>query len=261
MAPQLQAALPSHVTPEKFTRVSMMAIQGNDSLLGADRNSLYSACVKCATDGLLPDGREAALVVFGKEVAYLPMWQGKLKMMRNSGDLKEISAHCVRENDYFKYKLGDDERIEHEPLMAGDRGDIIFTYCVAKTKDGGIYREFMDEEQILKVRAVSRTGAKNTGPWKDWPEEMRKKSVIMRIAKRMPMSTDMAESFYNDPDFPGMGRDDWGDDKSSRGAQTATPTRLHDKMGLGDAIPGEAEEVSETAAGEAESVANPEHTV
>ena len=134
MVPQLQQILPAHVSPEKFTRVVMMAVQNDDSLLKATRKSLFSASLRCAGDGLIPDGREAALVVFSNNVQYLPMYQGKLKMARNSGDLKEIYAHCVRTHDFFEYQLGDDEKIVHRPKMDGPRGDIILTYCIAKTK-------------------------------------------------------------------------------------------------------------------------------
>ena len=67
MEPQFHAALPAHIPAKKFVRVACTAIQTDPKLMDADRTSLYAACTKAAQDGLLPDGREAALVVYNTD--------------------------------------------------------------------------------------------------------------------------------------------------------------------------------------------------
>src|SRR5688572_16175396 len=57
MAPQFQAALPAQIPVERFVRVVQTAIATNLDLLNCERTSLYAAAMKCAQDGLLPDGR------------------------------------------------------------------------------------------------------------------------------------------------------------------------------------------------------------
>ena len=99
MAPELKAALPAHVTPEKFTRVAMTAIQNNPDLQNADRRSLFGAIVRLAQDGLLPDGREAALVLFGNKAQAMPMIAGVLKKVRQSGEVAKGQRPVVYEND------------------------------------------------------------------------------------------------------------------------------------------------------------------
>ncbi|MBX4421155.1 recombinase RecT, partial [Mycobacterium tuberculosis] len=84
-----------HVPVEKFTRVAMTAIQNNPDLQNADRRSLFGAIVRLAQDGLLPDGREAAIVLFGKQAQAMPMIAGVLKKIRQSGDVAKVSAHVV----------------------------------------------------------------------------------------------------------------------------------------------------------------------
>src|ERR1044072_8374245 len=111
MAPQFKAALPAHISVEKFTRVAMTAIQNNPDLANADRNSLFGAIVRLAQDGLLPDGREAAIVMFGQKAQAMPMIAGVLKKVRQSGEVAKVSAHVVHELDHFVWKLGFDETV------------------------------------------------------------------------------------------------------------------------------------------------------
>jgi len=190
MKPQLEVALPPHVSADKFIRTTVTAVQNNQKLLSCERNSLLSSFLKCASDGLLPDGREAAIVPFGKEAVYMDMLAGVLKKIRNSGELKSLDADVVHRNDQFDHWK--DERgphFKHVPLYGSERGDKYLAYAQAITKDGGVYLEVMDEEQLNKVRAASKQ--KDGAIWKNWEEEMWKKTVIRRLSKRLPMSTDL----------------------------------------------------------------------
>ncbi|MCA3247381.1 MAG: recombinase RecT [Azospirillum sp.] len=188
MQPQFAAALPAHIPPEKFVRTVMTALQVNPGIVECSRPSIYAACMKAAQDGLVLDGREAALVKFGSEAQYMKMVAGILKQARNSGDISTLNAHVVYERDTFSYTLGDDEKIEHKPHLGEDRGKPVLVYAVARLKDGGVQRAVMTVAEVEKVRAVSR--AKGAGPWTQWWDEMAKKTVIRRLAKYLPSSTD-----------------------------------------------------------------------
>jgi recombination protein RecT len=200
MEKEFAVALPPQIPVGKFVRTVVTTVQMNPQLLECDRRSLFATAMKAAQDGLLLDGREAAPVVFrtknGPMVQYMPMIGGLLKKLRNSGELLSIAAYTVHEHDSFDYELGDEERIVHKPRLDGDRGRVIAAYAVAKTKDGGIYREVMSLDEIEKVRNVSR--AKDAGPWASWYEEMARKTVLRRLMKRLPSSTDIDQLVEND---------------------------------------------------------------
>lgn len=208
LQPQFKAALPKQVSPEKFVRVTMTAVQNNPELLTADRQSLYAACMKAAADGLLPDGREAALVMFGKKATYMPMLGGILKKVRNSGELASIASQVVFKNDTFKYWVDTEgEHLNHEPMMFGDRGERIGVYALAKTKDGAVYIEVLNAKQVDDVRKVSR--AKDSGPWAGaFVEEMWKKTAIRRLSKRLPMSTDLEAVIHRDDELYDLNQSD-----------------------------------------------------
>jgi phage RecT family recombinase len=112
LKPELAKVLPAHVSADKFMRVVMTAIAQTPALRDpAARRSLLTSCVKCATDGLVPDGREAALVMFktkdGPAIQYMPMVSGILKKVRNSGELLSISSNVVHEKDHFRHWIDD----------------------------------------------------------------------------------------------------------------------------------------------------------
>jgi len=204
MESQFKMVLPEHVPPEKFTRVVLTAIQKNSDLLLADRKSFFSACLSAATDGLLADNREGAMVVYntkeGKIVSWQPMVSGILKKVRNSGELKSIAVGVVVDGEDFEYWVDEEgPHLRHTPNFSLEKRIFKNVYAVAKTKDSGVYMEVMTKSQVDQVRNSSK--AKNSAAWTEWYEEMARKSVIRRLSKRLPMSTDLERVIYREDDL------------------------------------------------------------
>lgn len=206
MRERLVSALPAHIPVQMFIATVLTACAVEPKLLDCERHSLFLSCMKAARDGLLPDGREAALAPFrdgetGRKLAtYMPMYAGLLKKIRNSGELDSFSANAVYENDHFEYELGDNERIVHKPIFRGTRGAIIAAYAIAKVKSGGIYRRVLGEEDIKLIKAFSKA---KKGPWSgDFESEMWIKSAIRRLSKILPQSTDINHYLSNGPQLP-----------------------------------------------------------
>ena len=190
------AVLPRQIPPEKFMGVVMTALRNNPALAKADRQSFFLSALRAAQDGLLPDGREGALVIYGGKVNWLPMVAGIKKRVRQSGEIATWDAHVARAHDDFDFALGDDPFIRHKPKLDGDRGPIIAAYSVATLKSGEKSREIMTKAQIDQVKRASKSSG--SGPWKDWEEEMCRKSVLKRHAKSLPMSTEVGDIIQRD---------------------------------------------------------------
>lgn len=222
----LRDALPKHIDPAKFQRTVMTAAQSNPDLLTADRASLITSCMKCAQDGLLPDGREAALVIYTvskkegsswvkvKTVQYLPMVYGLRKKILQSGEISTLETNVVYraevESGAFIFEAGTEAMLRHRPML--DLTDdqitddcIVAAYSVATMKDGSKSFEVMRRSEINKVRQASQTGATGKtkynsnetippkGPWVDWFSEMARKTVMRRHSKTLPMSGDLID--------------------------------------------------------------------
>lgn len=198
MTPQFKAALPAHVNPERFVRVVMTAVQTTPALLNADRRTLFAAATKAAQQGLLPDGREGAIVTFKDQAQWMPMVAGIMKLVRNSGEISTWSVQAVYENDMFDFCLGDEEHITHKPSLSS-RGKLIAVYSIVTMKDGEKSREVMSVEDVNAIRARSRSG--NSGPWVSDFAEMAKKTVVRRHSKRLPLSTDIDGAIRDDDEL------------------------------------------------------------
>jgi len=198
MTPQFAAALPKHVSPERFVRVLMTAVQTTPALLNADRRTLFASAMKASQMGLLPDGREGAIVTFKDQCQFMPMVAGVMKMVRNSGEISTWSVQAVYENDNFDFCLGDEEHITHKPALS-NRGKLIAVYSIVSMKDGEKSREVMSVEDVNGIRGRSRSG--NSGPWVTDFAEMAKKTVVRRHAKRLPLSTDIDGAIREDDEM------------------------------------------------------------
>lgn len=198
MQSEFAKALPGHITAERFVRTAQTAIALTRNIEKVrNPQSLLASCTKAAADGLILDGREAALVVdYNGDVQYRPMMRGLLKLAYNSGMMKSISVQIVCENDEFEYVLGDDERITHKLDFKRPRGEPYAVYAVAHMNDGAVMREVMTVEQINKIRDRSdayrafKAGKIKSTPWStDW-EEMARKTVFRRLSKYLPSSSE-----------------------------------------------------------------------
>lgn len=202
---EIEAVLPEHISVKKFKRVVLTAIGRNSDLLEADRPSLFAACLDCAQDGLVPDGRKAALVVFKtkvggrfiKKVQYMPMIAGVYDKVRNTGEISTLSAHVVHADEPFEYWIDEDgPHLRHNPILVGPRGAEILVYAICKLKDGSVEMEAMTKAQVEEVRAVSKAAG---GPaWSNWWGEMARKTVVRRLSKRLPMSSDQERLMRRD---------------------------------------------------------------
>lgn len=221
-----ELALPSNVSVDAFRNAAIVAVQDNPKILACDQGSVFKSIRKLAAAGLVPDGREAALVPFKTKIdgnyvdvcQAMPMVFGLVKMARRSGEISDIRAHIVYQAEVdqgkFSYVIGDTETLTHHPILFGEKGAAVGCYAIAELKDGSIIREWMDAAQIDVVRragasqkifergSAPKVSETPVGIWKDWWDQMWKKTVIRRLCKRLDLSSeDMRRMLVDDDDL------------------------------------------------------------
>ena len=181
------------IDPKRFIAVAKTAIQlhpDKDKLAAANRESLYNAIQRSAADGLMPDGREAALVVYGQQVQYQPMVQGLVKLARNSGEIDGINAEVVYSNDVFElYHDFDGVQFKHVPNWKEDRGEPILVWAAIRLKSGERIARAYPKKRIMEIASRSKmSGNYDFAKGKD-AEEFWRKAAIRNILKYAPKSS------------------------------------------------------------------------
>jgi len=185
--------LPANVTYEAFRNAAVVAITDNPAILSCNKESIFKAIRRLAAAGLVPDGREAAIVPFSGQAQAMPMVYGLIKVARNSGEISSIWAEVVRGDEIFTISMVNGQRSfdhQYDPLRR--EGEVKGAYAVAKLKDGTIEVEAMGRDDIEKRRksSANQRSAAPTGIWAQWYDEMAKKTVIRALVKRLPMSSE-----------------------------------------------------------------------
>jgi len=205
MKPSFEEALKNTgVSVDRFIQVAKQGIQTHKDvakLLNADRKTLYLACQKAASDGLMPDGREGALIVFGTEVVFMPMVQGLIKLARNSGEITNIESAVVYSNDRFSYIMGIDQSPRHEADWFGDdRGEPVGAWALVTLSSGEKIPAMLSKHKIMRVASKSKNAyqydCKKGDAWEEWW----KKTAVKNVLKYAPRSTalDMALEHDNE---------------------------------------------------------------
>jgi len=189
-------ALPKHLTADKMARIALTTIRKSPKLLACDPISLFGAIIQASQLGLEIGPGGAYLVPYKKEVQVIPDYRGLMKLARNSGNITNFYPKIVMGNDQFDYMYGSNEFLNFKPA-ASNRGEIIGAFAYAKFKDSNDAQfEFMPIEDIERIR--QRSKAKDDGPWKTDYEAMCMKTVIRRICKFLPVSTELQKAISLD---------------------------------------------------------------
>lgn len=155
-------------------------------------NSLQAAILNVAAIGvsLNPALSHAYLVPRDGAICLDISFRGLVKIATDSGAIKWAKVELVYAADTFEWCGPASAPIHKANPFASkeERGEMVGGYCIAKLPDGDVMTEVMSAEDMYKVRDTSKAWKKSGGPWKDWPDEMAKKTVMKRAAKSWPQT-------------------------------------------------------------------------
>ncbi len=196
----IAAVLPKHLTPERLIKIATSAASRSPELLDCSPESLLLAVVQAGTLGLEPSTplHHCALVAVnnnktGKKEAQLWLeYRGLCQLAYQSGEVLDIYAHTVHENDVFEFEYGTDKSITHRFDVREPRGEAIAYYGVVVFKSGGKpHFEVLTKGEVDRIR--ERSPGKNSPAWVNDYDRMGEKSAIKRALRTAPMSQDKSE--------------------------------------------------------------------
>lgn len=201
---EIRKALPSVITPERFTRIVLSALSTNPKLAETTPQSFLGAMMTAAQLGVEPNTPlgQAYLIPFWNskaralECQFQLGYKGLIDLAYRSGEVNVIQAQVVYENDDFTYSFGLDPQLKHVPATH-DRGAPAYVYAVFRTKDGGYGFEVMSMDDV-RAHAQKYSKAYSAGPWQTNFEEMAKKTVLKRVLKYAPLKSDFVRGVAQD---------------------------------------------------------------
>ena len=191
--PKFQALNPERAKAE--LGFAMSIFQSNPSLQRCEPTSILNSVVSVARTSITlnPVMRLAYLIPRKGKCILEFSYMGLVALLRDNGCIRTISAHIVYEDEEFEHNIASNQII-HIPSYAQSEAEhnarkIIGCYSRATLPTGDVSYEFMPMWEIDKVKNMSKGGL----AWKEWRDEMIKKSVIKRHFKLL-ISTNTSEA-------------------------------------------------------------------
>ena len=204
LEPEIKRALPSVITPERFTRMALSSLNTTPKLAECTPMSFIASLMDAAQLGLEPNTPlgQAYLIPYKRkdrlECQFQIGYRGLLDLAYRNDRVRSIEAHTVYENDDFCFELGLDAKLKHIPAWE-DRGEIKGFYAVYKLDNGGYRFEVMSKSDIdAFARTYSKSFDSSSGPWRTCYEEMAKKTVIKRLLKYAPLKSEFKKALSLD---------------------------------------------------------------
>lgn len=204
MEPEIKKALPEVITPERFTRMALSALNTTPKLKECTPISFLSALMNAAQLGLEPNTPlgQAYLIPYnnkGKlECSFQIGYKGMLDLAYRNPQTQIIQAEEVYENDVFEYELGLNPKLIHKPALK-DRGEIKCFYGVFRLTNGGYGFKVMSKEDIdSHAKEYSKAFSTGYSPWTSNYIGMAKKTVIKQLLKFAPLRTDFQKALSTD---------------------------------------------------------------
>lgn len=220
MEKQFQLAMPRGVEAVQLIRDGLTCLQRTPKLAECEHKSVLGALMTCAQLGLRPGVGvlgQAYLLPFWDKNAERPGggkgmhkaqlvigYQGYVELAHRSGRIASIHARTVYRNDYFELEYGAaEDKWVHRPCLDGPRGEPRLFYAVGRTIDGGysvtdpMTVADMEEYRDRFATARNRQG-EIVGPWVDHFEAMAHKTMVRKLMKLLPKSTEQQRAIAHD---------------------------------------------------------------
>lgn len=207
MKPQIQAALPKHVSVDRVARIALTTYNSTPLLRQCDQTSLLASIMVSSQLGVevnTPLGQAYIIPYFNKkrgvyEAQFQLGYKGLLDLAYRSREYQVIYAMEVYQNDDFEYEYGMDPYLKHKPAEE-PKGEPIYYYAVFKTKNGGVnFRVWSRKKVERHSKKYSQAVQKGwTSPWKTDFDAMAKKTVLKDLLKYAPLSIEMQRHISND---------------------------------------------------------------
>lgn len=199
--PQLQRALPQHMTIDRFISVVMGAVSKNPDIAECKPHTILQAVGQAARMGLEIDiSGHGYLVPYKGTCTFVPGWQGIVDLINRSGR-GVVRTGAVYEGDFFEWEMGLEPFLRHKNLGVETADKLIYTYAIGQIRgEGGwnpppIIEVWSNDKIRHHLDTYNKVGdshyALKSG--NNWIMYARK-IPLLQVAKYMPKSAEISRA-------------------------------------------------------------------
>lgn len=199
--PQLQRALPAHMTPDRFISVVMGAVSKNPDIADCKPASILQAVGQAARMGLEIDiSGHGFLVAYKGTCTFVPGWQGVVDLINRSGR-GVVRTGAVYQGDFFEWELGLEPYLRHKNTGVETAENLIYTYAIGQIRgEGGwtpppIIEVWSNDKIRHHLDTYNKVGERHyaLASGNNWIMYARK-IPLLQVAKYMPKSAEISRA-------------------------------------------------------------------
>lgn len=185
--------LPKDYSPSNAMKQAWLKISQDNKLMNTSDASKANALLDMVTQGLNPAKSQCYFIPYGDKMQLQRSYHGNIMMLKRDAGAADVVAQVIYEGDTFEQELDEVGRIKsisHKQAFGDiNKDNIIGAYATVVFDDKQNHIEIMTIEQIEQAWMQSsmikdRDALKRSKTHNNFKEEMAKKTVINRAAKR-----------------------------------------------------------------------------
>jgi len=195
LKPQLELALPKHLSTDRMARLALTAFSSNQQLQKCTHLSIAASMMTSAALGLEPGVNGAGYLIPYKDTCtFVPGWKGLVDLVSRSGRGTVYTGVIFKDQKYTFTDGARRDLVIHNETDLDDPADITHAYAIGWVRDSQMpVIELWSVAKITKHRnKYNKVGSRHYS-FRDW-EMYCRKVPLLQVLKYMPSSVEMANA-------------------------------------------------------------------
>lgn len=193
--PQLEMALPKHLTADRMARLALTAFSTNEKLQACDPKSIAASIMTASQLGLEPGVNGAGfLVPYKTTCTFVPGWKGLVDLVARSGRGTVYTGVIYKDQTYTFTDGARRDLVIHNETDLDDPLEITHAYAIGWVKDSSMpVIELWRVSKIKKHRDKYNKVGQSHYSFRDW-EMYCRKVPLLQVLKYMPCSIEVSNA-------------------------------------------------------------------
>ncbi len=195
LKPQLELALPKHMTADRMTRLALTAFSTSPKLQKCDVNSIAASLMTAGQLGLEPGVNGAGyLIPYKTTCTFVPGWKGLVDLVSRSGRATVYTGVIFKDQDYTFTDGARRDLVIHNETDLDDPNDMTHAYAIGWVKDSKMpVIELWTVAKLRKHRDKYNKVGRSHYSHRDW-EMYCRKVPLLQVLKYMPCSVEVSNA-------------------------------------------------------------------